>query len=280
MAITTPAGPKGLYPDQTFVARDVVPDALIFQLATIAGAIEGDEPAVRVPFVAEDPTVGFVAEGGEIGVDDPDLDEVLVHTGKLAVITRQTNEAATYTDASQLVADSLARAVTVKGNTALLNNPAPTGGATTPTGLLNIAGVVDGGTLGTNLDALLEAITAVEVNGGTASHITMDPASWGVVRGLKTGDDSNLPLIGAPSEQVERRLFGLPVIVTAQAPSGTVLVSDQREVIAAVGPVRLQTSEHAFYTRDSLARRVTWRLGWNVVRANRLAKVAVTIPED
>lgn len=278
MAITTPAGPKGLYPDKTFIARDVVPDALIFDLATIAGSIEGDEPAVRVPFVTEDPTVGFVAEGAEINVDDPDLDEILVHTGKLAVITKQTNEAASYTEANQLIADSLSRAVTVKGNTALLSNPTPTGGATTPTGLLNIAGIVNGGTLSTSLDAINDAITTVEVNGGTATHITMDPASWGVIRGLKASSDSNVPLIGAPSEQTDRRLFGLPVRVTSQMPSGTVLVSDRREIIAAVGAIRLQTSEHVYYTSDSLARRVTWRLGWNVVRPNRLAKVTVDIP--
>lgn len=274
MAVITPAGPKGLYPDQTFLARDVVPDALIFQLATIAGNIEGDEPAVRVPFVAEDPTVGFVAEGDPIGEDNPDLDEVLVRTGKLAVISKQSNESATYTDANQLIADSLARAVTVKGNSALLSNPVD------PTGLLNLAGVVDGGTLGENLDVLADAITTVEINGGTASNITMDPASWGAIRNLKAASNSNISLIGSPAEQTARTLYGLPVLVTPQMPAGTVLVSDRREIVAAVGPVKLATSEHAYYGSDSLARRVTWRLGWNVVRANRLAKVSVTLTES
>lgn len=78
---------------------------------------------------------------------------------KVAHISKQTNESAEYSDAAQLIATSLARAVTLKGNTAFLSN------ASAPTGLLNIAGVVDGGTLGTNLDVLSDAITSVEVNG-------------------------------------------------------------------------------------------------------------------
>ncbi|WP_456789765.1 phage major capsid protein [Cellulomonas sp. P5_C5] len=272
--ITTPAGPKGLYPDRTFLARDVVPDALIYLVATIAGSIEGDEPAVRVPYVAEDPTVGFVPEGAEITVDDPTLDEIEVRTGKLAVITRMSNEAATYGDANQLIANSLSRAVTVKGDTAFLSNPAVPG----PPGLLNVPGIADGGTLGADLDAVLDAITAVEVNGGTVTNIVTDPASWGVIGSIKAQTGSAVPLLGAPAEQTERRLYGVPVVVSAQMPPGNLLVVDRSQVIAAVGPVKLATSPDVYFTSDSLARRVTWRIGWGVVRPDRLAKVSVTIP--
>lgn len=273
MSITTSAGPKGLYPDQTFVPEDIVPDALIYQLATVAGGIEGDEPAVRVPYVVEDPAVGFVPEGAEIDVDNPELDEIVVRTGKLAVISRQSNESARYGEAARMVAQSLARAVTVKANTALLGNTAD------PTGLLNLTGINDAGTLGAdNLDAIGDAITAVEVAGGNATHITMDPASWGVIRGMKTATGSALPLLGAPADQAERRLFGVPVIVTPQMTPGNVLVTDQSTIIAAAGPIRLAQSEHVYYTTDSLARRVTWRIGWGVVHPSRLAKVSVTLP--
>lgn len=275
MSITTPAGPKGLFPDQTFVARDVVPDALIYSLATVAGNVEGDEPALRVPYVTEDPDVGFVPEGAEIDVDNPELDEILIQTGKLAVITKMSNEAARYADAANIVADSLSRAVTVKANTALLGNTA------NPTGLLNVAGIHDGGTLaGGNLDALADALTAVEVAGGTATHITMDPASWGVLRTLKQSDGSAMPLLGAPADQTDRRLFGVNVIVTPAMPAGTVLVSDFREIVAAVGPLRLAQSTDPYFTSDSVARRVTWRMGWGVVHPSRLAKVTVTLPGD
>lgn len=275
MAITTPAGPKGLYPDQTFLAADIVPDALLYQVATIAGSIEGDEPAIRVPYVKTDPTVGFVPEGDEITVSDPALDELVIRTGKLAVITRQTNESAAYADAAALTATSMARAITVKGNTALLSNAAAD---TEPTGLLNITGITDAGALGTNLDVIGDAITALEVAGGTSTHVIASPDAWGTIRGLKSATGSNLPLIGAPADQTERRLFGLPVIVSAQMPTGTVLIVDRANLIAAAGPIRLATSDQVYFGSDSLARRATWRIGWEVLDPARIAKVTVTEP--
>jgi hypothetical protein len=64
---TTPTSPAAWRPDITaYVPSDVVPDALILQCTNVVGRIEGDEPAVSVPFVADDGTVGFVAEGAEI----------------------------------------------------------------------------------------------------------------------------------------------------------------------------------------------------------------------
>lgn len=271
MTLTTGTGPKGLYPDESFNALDVVPEALLYQLATIAGSVQGDEPAVRVPYVAEDPSVGFVAEGAQIDTDNPELDEIVVNTGKLAVISRQSNESASYGQANTVIANSLSRAVTVRANTALLANPE------SPTGLLNTAGIQDAGTLEAgNLDVIADAITAIEIAGGTATHITMDPASWGTIQNIKIQDGSALPLLGAPADQTERRLFGVPVIVSAQMAEGNILVSDQSQIIAVAGQIQLMQSDHYFYGLDSLARRVTWRVGWGVVRPDRLAKIAVT----
>ncbi|WP_062526053.1 phage major capsid protein [Demequina rhizosphaerae] len=270
MAIDTTA-PKGLYPDQTFIARDVVPDALIYELTTVAGAIEGDTPQIRVPYVSADPTTAFVAEGADITASDPTLDEVLVSSNKIAVLTKVSNESNRYDTAAELIADSMARAVMVKANGALLTS------AASPTGLLSTSGIVDGGTLGTDLDIIVDAITSIEANGGEASHITIDPASWGLINKIKAGTDSNTPLIGAPADQTERRLFGLPVVVTASMTAGNILVSDKREIVSAVGPLYLAASPDVYFASDSVARRVTWRIGWNVVRPNRLAKIAVTL---
>lgn len=266
---------KSLYPDQTFPAREVVPDALIHQIATVVGSLEGDAPVVRVPYVKADPTASFVPEGDEIDLEDPTLDEISVRTAKIAILNKTSTEAASYAEGNEIVATSLARAVTVKANNALLANPVTSG---QPTGLLSLAGIVDGGTLGTDLDVLADAITALEVNGGTATHIVADPASWGAIRNLKTATGSNQPLIGAPADQAERRLFGIPVVVTPQMTAGTLLVVDSNEIIAVAGDIKLATSDQAYFSSDSLARRVTWRLGWTVVNADRIAKVTVTLP--
>jgi len=264
---------KSLFPDQTFPAAEVVPDSLIQVVTTVAGGIEGDVPAMRVPFIREDPTSTFVPEGAEIPLDDVTADEILILTSKISLISKMSREAAEYNTAANLVATSMSRSVTTKANAALLANPETAG---EPTGLLNVAGIMDGGTLGKNLDVVSNAITLIEANGGTATHIVTDPVSWGVLRNLKSKADSNIPLIGAPGEQVERRLFSLPVLTTPQMPVGTMLVLDNREIISVVGDIKLSTSDQQFFTSDSIARRVTWRIGWGVVRPDRIAKITVT----
>lgn len=271
MAIAT-SGPRGLFPDRTFVAREFLPEAVIFQVTSNAGAIEGDVPAVRVPYVATDAPAGFVAEGAPISATDPTLAEVVVNTGKIAVLTRISREAASYQEASALLTTSVQRAVITKANTALLTN------ASAPTGLLNVAGIVDGGTLDSdNLDAISDAITQVEVNGGQATHIVCDPSSFGVLRAMKTASGSAMPLLGAPAEQTVKQLFGLPVVVTPAMGSGKLLVVDSTNIVSAVGAVNLSVSDDYYFDSDSRAVRVTWRIGWKAIRPNRLAKVAVTV---
>lgn len=272
MATNTPTGPKALYPDTTYPAQELIPEALIFELATIAGNIEGDEPSIRVPYIASDQGAGFVPEGSDIPESDPDLAEILVNTGKLAILSKISNEARSYPDARDLLSTSMRKAMMIKANTALLSN------ASDPTGLHNVAGIEDAGTLGDNLDAIGDAITAVEVNGGQATGIVTDPASWGVLRALKTATGSAQPLLGAPADQTERRLFGVPVIVSAQAAPGSLLVVDRSEIIAAAGELRLAVSEGVYFGSDSYGVRLTWRMGWNVIHPNRLAKVAITLP--
>jgi HK97 family phage major capsid protein len=273
MAInTTLNGPKGLYPDATFIPNDIVPDALINELTTQTVVIEGDQPVVRVPFVAEDATVGFVAEGELIPTADARLSEVLVHTQKLAVISRMSRESTTYDSAAEFVSASMARAVTVKANNALLSNES------NPTGLIHTPGLIDGGTLADgNLDVLSDAITTIEANGATATHLTMDPKSWGELRKLKTATGSSQLLLGAPADQTDKRLFGISVIVTPQMPEGTILVSDKSNIVSSAGGIQLTKSAEAYFDRDSYGYRVTWRFGWNVIRPERLAKVTVSL---
>lgn len=275
MVQMTTNGPKGLYPDAVFHADKIVPDALIHQIATATVPVEGDAPVVRVPYVAEDPSVGFVAEGAPIPLDDAELSEVLIHTQKLAVLSSMSRESATHMEAEQYVANSMRRAVTTKADAAVLSND------TTPTGLLSVEGMIDGGTLApTDLDVLSDAITEVEANGGTVTHLVMDPKAWGALRKLKTSTDSAQLLLGSPAEQTERRLFGIPVLVSAQMSPGSILISDRSNVVASIGQIQVVRSAHAMFDRDSYAYRVTWRFGWNVIHPDRLARVTLDLPTD
>lgn len=275
MAIqTTPTSPKAWAPDVTaFVPGDVVPDALILQTATVVGAIEGDEPAIRVPFVADDGVVGFVAEGAEIPDADQEFDEVVVLTGKVAALGKYSFETLAQPEAARMVVESLSRSVVTKANAAYLGNLAADPG---PTGLLNTPGIVDFETpIADDLDLLVDAVSFIELDGGTATHIIANPTAWATLSKLKRGADSNESLVGAGTVAAERALLGLPVLVTPAMPAGSLLVVDQSAVIGAQGPVRVARSDDAYFSSDSIGVRVTWRLGWNVQHGSRVAKLTI-----
>ncbi|OBK44836.1 hypothetical protein A5656_05430 [Mycobacterium gordonae] len=275
MAIqTTPTSPKAWAPDVTaFLPGDVVPDALILQTATVVGAIEGDEPAIRVPFVADDGVVGFVAEGAEIPDADQEFDEVVVLTGKVAALGKYSFETLAQPEAARMVVESLSRSVVTKANAAYLGNLEAAPG---PTGLLNTPGIIDFETpIADDLDLLVDAVSFIELDGGTATHIIANPTAWATLSKLKRGTDSNESLVGAGTVAAERALLGLPVLVTPAMPAGSLLVVDQSAVIGAQSPVRVARSDDAYFSSDSIGVRVTWRLGWKVMHATRVAKLTV-----
>ena len=275
MAIhTTPTSPKAWAPDQTaFVPTDVVPDALILNTANVVGQIEGDEPAIRVPFVADDGVVGFVAEGAEIPDANQEFDEVVVLTGKVAALGKYSFETLAQPEAARMVVDSLARSVVTKANAAYLGNLEAAPG---PTGLLNAPGIIDFETpMEDDLDQLVDAISFIELDGGTATHIIANPLAWAALSKLKRATDSNESLVGAGTVAAERALLGLPVLVTPAMPAGSLLVTDQSAIIGAQSPLRLARSDDAYFSSDSIGVRVTWRLGWKVMHATRVAKLTI-----
>lgn len=261
---------KGLYPDQTFPSAEVVPDSLILQIATVTSAPEGDVPVVRVPYVENDPTVGFVNEGEEIPTANPKLNEVLIQTKKLAIISEQSREASSYEESALAISTSLQRAITMKADHAFLNSE------TDPTGLWNMAGVIDAGTVTDSFDPFTDAIMGIEANMGKATAIVIDPASWGALSKLKY--TSGVLQLGSPAEQASRMLFGLPVYVTPSMEAGHALVVSREDLIAAVGQIGLNISTEAAFRADSIVYRAIWRIGWNVVHPDRMAKVAITLP--
>lgn len=261
---------KGLYPDHTFPSAEVVPDSLILQIATVTSAPEGDVPVVRVPYVENDPTVGFVNEGEEIPTANPKLNEVLIQTKKLAILSEQSREASSYDESALAISTSLQRAITMKADHAFLNSEAD------PTGLWNMAGVIDAGTVTDSFDPFTDAIMGIEANMGKATAIVIDPASWGALSKLKY--TSGVLQLGSPAEQASRTLFGLPVYVTPSMEAGHALVVSREDLIAAVGQIGLNISTEAAFRADSIVYRAIWRIGWNVVHPDRMAKVAITLP--
>ncbi|KAB1662922.1 phage major capsid protein [Pseudoclavibacter sp. CFCC 13611] len=266
---TTTSTNQGAFPNVSyFPAEDIVADALVLQVTDQGPAVEGDQPSVRVPYVT-DVAAGFVAEGANIDESDPTLAEIVVNTDKIAVLTKVSNEAYRTGGVAGLLTNSLRRSVITKADTAFLTNPS------NPTGLGAVTGIVNGGEITTNLDALVDAIATVEDNGATPSHIIASPKAWAAVLKLKVGSDYNTPLLGATSDTAARQLLGIPVLINKAAADNTLLVVDRSQIVSSVGQVAVATSSDRYFDDDSVGVRVTLRFGWGVVRPDRLAKLTI-----
>ena len=75
-----------------------------------------------------------------------------------------------------------------------------------------------------------------------------------------------------------RMLLDLPVTVSNAMTPNSGLVIDRSAIVSAVGPVNVATDESVYFTSDGVALRATWRIGWNLVRPNRIGKFTVTAP--
>lgn len=267
-------------PDITsYSPGDAVPAALILATSTVAGSVEGDAPSVRVAYVT-DADAGFVPEGTAIDEADPALDECVIFTGKVAQLIRVSREQWLQRGTSTMLSTSVERAITRAANAAYLAQAAPTPPAVTPpAGLLNIADIeAAADDVSGNLDQLVDLIATIEGNGGTPSHIVLAPDAWGEISKMKMGTDYNAALLGAGTDATERRLLGLPVIVTPAMTSMTGLVIDATAVVSAVGQVQVATSEHVYFNSDDIGLRATWRFGANVVHPDRIGSFEVAAP--
>lgn len=281
MTITTSTTAKAWSPDiVTLVADDVVPDALILTHSTVAGQVQGDEPSLRVPYV-DDAAATFTAEGQDIDLAEPDFDEVLVHTAKITQLIKISREQYHQESTAGRLADSARRAITRKANEAFLTQTAPTAPAVAPpAGLVSIPGIEEGSAVDGDLDALVDLVAALESNGGTPTGIIVDPLAWASLRKFKTGTGSALSILGAGTTDAQKQLLDLPVTVSNALTENSGLVIDRSSVVSAVGSIVIATSEHAYFGADSLALRATWRVGWNVVRPDRIGTFTVAGPAE
>jgi HK97 family phage major capsid protein len=153
----------------------------------------------------------------------------------------------------------VARAVTRRANLAFVAESAPVGPAVAPVaGLVNTDDVVEGDDASQSLDALVDLIAQLQDNLATPSHILLDPLGWAELRKLRTGNTFNSSLLGADTTDAAPMLLSLPVIVDPAVPDYSGVVVDQRAVVSAVGQVKMATSQHQYFSCDSVMLRATW----------------------
>lgn len=258
-----------------FHAADIVPEALINVCSTVAGAIEGDAPSVRVAYIDDDAAT-FVAESHEIPEAEPTLAECVVYTGKISQLIRVSREQYNQDGTAEQLSQSVARALVKKADEAFLAQPAPTPPANGPAaGLLNIADTVTGDEISGSLDALVDLVAQLQANGATPTVIVVDPLGWGQLRKLKVGSTYNESLLGAGTVDATPMLLSLPVLVNRFAPTLSGVVIDKAAVVSAVGPINVSVSSDAYWSTDDVGLKATWRIGQNIVRPDRVGTFTV-----
>lgn len=276
--VTTVTSDKAWSPDVAGRApTQVIPTALIITATTRAGVVEGDEPAVRVPAINLDAAVGFVAEGANIPEANPDLAELVIHTGKIAELIKVSREQLVQNDSNALISHEMRRSMIAKADWALLSQPAPTAPATTPpAGLL--AHATDAGEIEGNLDALIDVIAVIEgLPGGVATHIIASPEAYATVRKMKTATDSNMSLVGAGVQAGVKTLLDIPVLTTSAMPEDQIMVIDKNQILSAYGDVKYAVSNDFYFGSDNVALRCTFRFGAGFIEPK--AVQVLTIPE-
>lgn len=271
MTSTTAAG-SGWAPDQVsnFSADDMLSEALIVTAASKAGSIEGDDPQVLVPYVSADPSSAIVAEGDEITPSGGTLDQVTISTYKVATLSKVSRELVAQSGAAERIALSLRRSITAKADAVFMSN------ASSPTGLLNVSGINNAGTIGDDAWACYDATAAIEADGGQATNLLVHPSDWALLSKIPEQSGSNKSALSDLHDASQRSLAGVPVTVHSAVTEGTALMLDRSEVVAAYGGLLLARSEDAYFAEDAVGIRATWRLGFEVVRTGRLQLLTVS----
>jgi HK97 family phage major capsid protein len=257
----------------------VVPEALLLRTATVNAEITGDQPALHVAYVKDSRDVTghdgatYIAEGADIPDEAPALDEVTVQTKKISRLVTVSNEQFGQGGTAGAIAASVARDIIAKADASYLGDDG-TGGA--PLGLLHNTGITDAtAPVADSLDELVDLLAELETLGAVPDSIVLDPKSWARIRKLKVADTWNAALLGAGTEDTVPRLLGLPVYRSRFIPADSGLVIDRDAIAAAAGPVRVAQSEHVRFSEDSMTLRATWRIGWNLVRPERVGRFTV-----
>jgi HK97 family phage major capsid protein len=123
------------------------------------------------------------------------------------------------------------------------------GSGTSPNlrGLYNVVGINTVGSAGTDIDAVVDAISAIRTDMREPTGLVIHPDDWFSTGFLTAKDTAGNYLIGDPTAPIDQQqaLWGLRVVVTPAATANTALVGDFRQAIVAD---RMQS---AIYVTDS-----------------------------
>ncbi|BBY82952.1 phage major capsid protein [Mycolicibacterium pulveris] len=254
--------------------------ALRSEVATVVHTASRD---FRIPVVDEDAAAAWVPEGTDIDLTDPTVTEEVVTPLKVAALVKVSTELAedSSPEATAVVQASLARSVARKIDAAFFGNTVTNG----PSGLQSLGGtqLVTAGSTFTNLDWAVEAKTRLRKVGSTATAFVAAADTVADIERLKTEADSNQPLLASTVGDATRApadtVLGIPLVAVADGtnlPDGRIWALDKAKVFVVLRrDVTLDVSTDYFFGSDSLAVRVTCRVGFGFPHEDAIVKVGV-----
>lgn len=148
-----------------------------------------------------------------------------------------------------------------------------TGSGTSPNlrGILNVAGILTVGSAGTDIDAVVDAISAIQVTGRRMpTAIVVNPLDWYSTGFLTAKDSAGNYLLANPGASVDQltTLWGLRVVVSEAMTQNTLLVGDFRQAVVAdrmQSEIFVTDSHNDWFVRNLLAVLAEERLGFGVL---------------
>ena len=207
-------------------------------------------------------------EGQPIPESDQELDELAIHTGKIAQLIKVSREQLSQPDALTAILNGQRRDLTAKADRAFLQQPAPVAPANTPpAGLLHFA--QDAGPIVGNLDALIDAQTLVNSVGDVSGEdlpviVIASPNSYAYVRKLRKGTGATSISWARVSRWGRRTCSACPR--SKSMPDNKIIVLDRSQVLSAYGDVQqVARSDEFYFGSDNVALRATFRFGVGVL---------------
>lgn len=229
----------------------------------------------RAPLEKSGGTAQWVAEGEEIPLSKPTLDEIAIIPTKVAGLRSMSRELVEDSDpsAQELVGRDLARSLVEQVDTAFFG-AGDENNLSMPKGLGSVAAATIATGALTSLDLIHDAKAAAESAGAKPTALIAHPLDVLKLVKLKTADGSNQSLLVDSTV-----VAGVPIISTAYATQGEPWLVDAEAIVTVLREdASLAISDSAQFSSDRIAMRGTIRVGFGFVHPEALVKIMIAEP--
>lgn len=226
---------------------------------------------LHIPRVTADTTAVWAAEGEDLLVGNPTLDEITSTPKKVGGVVKVSRELAQDSSpaATKLVGDSLTRAIAVAMDEAFFTNA----GAITdaPLGLPSVAGPLVVAGAATDLDAFTEAQVRSLGARSAIKAWYCNAATYLRFAGVRKGTGSNEGLLESAFQ-----INGVPVFITEDLADNVVYGLDTSQALIVMRDrIKVEVSNEAYFQTDEIGVKVTARVDFAFPKAKAVTRIDV-----